>query len=388
MPTERQPASRRARQQRRSRVRKGKAIVPGKRYRKTYRLRPCVRPLFCLLALAVLGLERQIGRMFEMNDLLSVFYKRNSDDFKPRISTVLPLNYTATHNGASCPRPLRRIFDIHREKAFQTTNMKIPQVVHQFSKDRCLAEQFHSASLKWLFPRWGYYMHSEDSLNRVLLHDYPEFPQLKATGTDCLVGSRTRHHLWKFLVLWMYGGVYVDLNYAPAKFTKTAITGSDDAIVMLEADGTTLSTKFLATSPRHPILFMSIQNALQSIRKMEKKIASHSQLDDLMKTALNKAFLEFRRLAGSSNALIGRDKGKLQSIVYHGPNHHSVRIAGNLQGDGGMLRPLFNTESEELEAYAKMGMGAGGDSAETASESRCIRAVLEKTGSLTQIQLD
>jgi hypothetical protein len=248
--------------------------------------------------------------------------------------------------------------------------------VHQFAKEPCLAEKFHLASLKWLFPRWGYYLHSEHSVERLLRHDFPEFPHIKAIGTDCLLGLRLKLSLCKFLVLWMYGGVYVDLNYYPATFSKNSLTSSDDAVLMLETDGKSLSTKFLAVSPRHPIIFLTIQNALYRIHRTDKMITSNAQLEALMQAALTESFIEFRRLAGGS-ALA--DLTTIESIVYHGPNGSSLRVVGN-----GLVLP-FTNEEEEKDGYKKMGMG---ESAVENTNIRCIRAILEKTGSLTQVQVE
>ena len=131
-------------------------------------------------------------------------------------------------------------------------NRKIPRIVHQTSRSSCLTEAVAQIAVHWssLGHDWAYYFHSDSAVDRLFAQDWPEFPHLSAV-LACLNGKGTlKADLWRYLVLWEYGGVYADVDTKPNKFNGTTITAEDDGFFIVEQYHL-LSQYFMAMSPRH-----------------------------------------------------------------------------------------------------------------------------------------
>ena len=130
-------------------------------------------------------------------------------------------------------------------------NRKIPRIVHQTSRSRCLTRSVSRIVKHWVLgDDWAYYFHSDEAIDRLFAQDWPEFPHI-STMVACLNGKGTlKADLWRYLVLWEYGGVYADLDTKPNKFNATTISADDDGFFIVEQYHL-LSQYFMAVSPRH-----------------------------------------------------------------------------------------------------------------------------------------
>jgi mannosyltransferase OCH1-like enzyme len=107
-------------------------------------------------------------------------------------------------------------------------------------------------------------LHDDDAIDRLLnKQDWPEFPHIK-TVASCITSPTAKADLWRYLVLWEYGGIYTDLDSIPNIFNASSITAEDDSFFVVEQGGW-LSQYFMAASPRHPLMYFAIQKALTAI---------------------------------------------------------------------------------------------------------------------------
>ena len=238
----------------------------------------------------------------------------------------------------------------------------IPPIVHQSSggiltakseshSSRCLSDMYISSCYKWILSKWSYYFHDVNAISKLLLHSqgidsyyYPEFPYLRNVVKYCILGTTTtspRHGddnddynpltylsiveqqlilaLWKYIVLWMYGGVYADINVSmfikntkgsnnkkkggigdhlsnpfhhthannDGQYTKLKsilmeeTQGEEDeesshghanvdGIVLYNPDTKSIRLDFFAVTPRHPLMFLCIQHLIVSILKFQR----------------------------------------------------------------------------------------------------------------------
>ena len=130
-------------------------------------------------------------------------------------------------------------------------NRKIPRIVHQTARSRCVTEKFYDVVQSWVLgDDWAHYFHSDDAIDRLFQQDWPEFPHLR-TMLACIDGKGTlKADLWRYLVLWEYGGIYADVDTKPNKFNSTTISAEDDGFFVVEMFHV-LSQYFMALSPRH-----------------------------------------------------------------------------------------------------------------------------------------
>lgn len=129
---------------------------------------------------------------------------------------------------------------------------RIPRIVHQTSKSQCLTKKFFHTVKQWLLlgDDWAYYLHTDEAIDTLFAQDWPEFPHLGLV-LQCLEGKGTlKADLWRYLALYQYGGIYVDVDTKPAKFNASTITAQDDGFFTVEQYHL-LSQYFMATSPRH-----------------------------------------------------------------------------------------------------------------------------------------
>jgi hypothetical protein len=145
----------------------------------------------------------------------------------------------------------------------QQSHFKIPRIIHQTSKSRCVTRRVARAIEKWQFTGWDYYFHDDEAVRRLLHTEFPEFPHLSLVSKYCLIHGTVKADLWRYLVLWVYGGIYADIDAVPAMFGSDTLSTEDDAFFVVEQYHL-LSQYFMALSPRHPLMYYAIQKCLVS----------------------------------------------------------------------------------------------------------------------------
>jgi mannosyltransferase OCH1-like enzyme len=146
----------------------------------------------------------------------------------------------------TCPDGLVSIQDRHipdNNNLQSSSSRLIPRVVHQTSKSRCMTEKMAEITKSWLLLEeeedssisWDYYFHDDHAMQALFDLDWPEFPHLHSI-LACLQHSGTmRADLWRYLVLYEYGGIYADLDTKPsAKFHASMITNTTDGFFVVE----------------------------------------------------------------------------------------------------------------------------------------------------------
>jgi mannosyltransferase OCH1-like enzyme len=85
----------------------------------------------------------------------------------------------------------------------------------------------------------------------------------------CIQSGAGLADLWCYLVLWEYGGIYSDMDSAPAVNLQngTAIANDDDAFLIIERGGF-LAQYWLSASPHHPLMFHATYKALQNLMQL------------------------------------------------------------------------------------------------------------------------
>ena len=142
-------------------------------------------------------------------------------------------------------------------------------------KTRCMTRAFAANVDSWRFKGYSLFLHEDNAVGRLLNRWWPQFPHI-LDMKNCLMPGAAIADLWRYVLLWEYGGVYTDIDNAPGPWfwneTGSVITNTTDALFEQERDGFP-SQYFFAVSPHHPIMYLAVQNALlrlmetQSVRK-------------------------------------------------------------------------------------------------------------------------
>eukprot|EP00978_Attheya_sp_CCMP212_P048319 scaffold503952_cov63-Attheya_sp.AAC.1 len=134
------------------------------------------------------------------------------------------------------------------------------------SKSRCFTDNFaYNINLWRFFPDHSFLMHDDTSVDRLFDRDWPEFPLLKEV-LSCIATGAGKADLWRYLVLWEYGGIYTDLDNAPGKEWNngTVITDEMDSFLEQEKGGFP-SQYFLAASPHHPLMYNMVKATIHRL---------------------------------------------------------------------------------------------------------------------------
>lgn len=225
-----------------------------------------------------------------------------------------PVNQTAVMDR---PLPLSQVTSPRR---------KIPKIIHQTSLRRCLMDEIANVTETWrtFDDGWSYYFHDDDAVDALFAKDWPEFPHLQEVA-QCILYGAVKADLWRYLVLWEYGGLYSDIDATPALFNKTTITDDDDGFFVVEHSDL-LSQYFMALSPRHPLMYYAIQISLSNILR-EKDIGYINTPLATGPQALHEAFTIFMADVGVKVPFYGHGKA-VAAGYFEGTNHRSIRVVG------------------------------------------------------------
>ena len=226
---------------------------------------------------------------------------------------------------------------------------KIPKIVHITSKTKCTTKLFARIVDAWRFANYSLYYHDEAAVDRLLQRYWSEFPHLQLV-LPCMISGAAKADLWRYLVLWEYGGIYTDVDNLPGPWFRngTAITDSDDAWFVVEQIGV-LSQYFMAASPRHPLLHMCVTMTFS--RLMNLPFIRDQYVPFVTGPgALKQAFAWF--MAAQETTTFDRvSKGR-----YVGVDGRSVTVVGTRATSNNWIHREAITPRQKFRNYAVMGM--------------------------------
>ena len=270
-------------------------------------------------------------------------------------STILPER--VTH------RPLRRI----------------PNIIHVTAKSACTTLAFANNVDRWRFPNYSLYFHDEQAVDRLLssFQTSNDFPHL-AMFLTCLQSGAAKSDIWRYVVLWHYGGIYVDIDSAPGpQFQNgTAILDSDHAWFVVERTGI-LSQYFMAATPHHSLLYFCVHQALNRLFN-DPLMALSKQYAPFVTGpgALKHAFITFQQTNGGSSTSFSGNTGnfndtititnnksqedgtfqKVRRGIYWGVGNQSVTVKGVARKTDLWIRREALTHQDKYDGYNVMGM--------------------------------
>ncbi|KAL7462278.1 hypothetical protein ACHAXS_002659 [Conticribra weissflogii] len=230
-----------------------------------------------------------------------------------------------------------------------TPARNIPRILHFTFKSRCVHGGFVDVFDKWkerLGWEYSIFVHDDAAVDRLLFgRNWREFPELKQV-MGCVTSGAAKADIWRYVLVWEYGGVYSDFDSAPNKFDANSISPKDDAFFPLEKLGIP-AQYFFAASPRHPVMFLSAKHSLN-------KLSFHDDIGNAPPAVLTgpgafkTGFLLFQRFAGYDS------DGYATEGVYPGFGGRSVRVVGDKNRQNDWIRR--EAVPDKKEAYEIMNM--------------------------------
>jgi hypothetical protein len=239
-------------------------------------------------------------------------------------------------------------YDIDQSSG-QRIPRKIPRLLHFTSKSRCMTQSFANNMQRWkdaLGSKYSIYIHDDTAIDKFIYQRYwMEFPELQEV-MSCITAGAAKADVWRYLMIWEYGGIYSDMDSAPNKFNVDTITLEDDAWFPLEMLGIPAQYWF-AASPRHPVMYFSAKAALQAVA-WRPDIGDNNAAKTTGPGAFKAGFIYFEQLVGHPS------NGYVTEGLYHGVQNRSVKVVGTKENSNEWIqRESIRGKSSN---YEQMGM--------------------------------
>lgn len=233
---------------------------------------------------------------------------------------------TAAHRQSeiSCPPNTTPIFNSPGTNF--SSHHTIPLVIHQTFKSRCVTEDVYNLSLAWKALGVPYFFHDDAAIERLILSDaYEEFPHLRLVWEQCITKPVVKTDLWRLLLLYEYGGIYADLDTKPVSFQPRVTIRKDDEMYTVADLVSRPSFHFMASMPRHPIPFLTLQQALYELLFISDT-GFYCPAVTTGPDALEKALEMFIRNHDPKQIQFRQIKGN--DFTFHGMGGHTLRRHG------------------------------------------------------------
>ena len=228
---------------------------------------------------------------------------------------------------------------------------KIPKIIHMTSKTRCMTPDFHTNINKWRIKGFSVVFHDDAAVNRLLNHQsWPEFPHLQL-AQHCLLKGASTADLWRYLVLWEYGGFYADIDSAPGKLFESTINNHPDyeSFFVVESIGI-MSQYFMSGMAYHPYFHLCVTICLERLFVLVNHVGKQNIPITTGPGVVKVAMVKFMANEDST-----KKYGRITAGTYTGLANRSITVVGSRGGSKNWIK-RESMKHEKIQGYAAMGM--------------------------------
>lgn len=145
---------------------------------------------------------------------------------------------------------------------------KIPKIIHQTFQTRLIPQHISEAIHSWLDrnPTYDYYYYDDNDQRNFIKKNFNN-DVLRAY--DKLIPGAYKADLWRYCVIYIVGGVYIDVKMGPHVTLDKIIDIDTDLVIVNDTHNGTLYNAFFAASPYHPAILKCINVATERILNEE-----------------------------------------------------------------------------------------------------------------------
>ena len=182
-------------------------------------------------------------------------------------------------------------------KAINRTIM-IPKHIYQTWKTKNLHPNVQQVrnQIQQLNPDYTMHLYDDDDMLLFLRENYA--PNV-ITAFQMLAVGAAKADLWRYCILYTHGGVYLDIDAKITDSLDTLINYGNRGIITGEGNPGIFCQWIMLFEPRHPFLYMMIENCVKNIfdenKKRKIKIFSHelTKIFKLSKLAEDEQFFAY-----------------------------------------------------------------------------------------------
>lgn len=143
----------------------------------------------------------------------------------------------------------------------------IPKIIFQSWKTKNIGPVLEAnvKKIKDLNPEYEYFLYDDIDCRKFLLEN---FGVNYANAFDILIPGAFKCDFWRYAVLYVYGGVYLDMDITPYVPFRDILEPDDEFVSVIDRkiDGIVgIYQAFLACTPRNPIMKLSLDIAFVNI---------------------------------------------------------------------------------------------------------------------------
>jgi len=225
--------------------------------------------------------------------------------------TSIPATY-------DCPEGYEEFENIVLPESITHADRKIPKVVHITAKTCCVSQTVKDHIWKWKFPDHSLYLHDDAAVFKLM--DYVindqfgnELVQGFSKSVLCVSSGATLSDLWRYTMLYHYGGIYTDMDNSPgADYDWELIQPDTDSFFVVEGLGI-MSQFYMASSKHHPVVLQFLRSACKDLYSTANVMINNPAFLT-GPGAVKRGFVQFLK-ATNSNSTSG---GYEPEGIYHG----------------------------------------------------------------------
>ena len=144
----------------------------------------------------------------------------------------------------------------------------IPRIIHQTFVSKKVPNRMYETIQKWnkINPEYQYKYYSNREC-RTMIQD--NFHEDVLEVYDTLLPGAYKADLWRYCVLYLYGGIYVDIAMVPSVPLRDIIDYNVEFISARDSptNKSYLYNAFMASKPKHPALLQAIKYTIKNVNK-------------------------------------------------------------------------------------------------------------------------
>lgn len=145
---------------------------------------------------------------------------------------------------------------------------KIPKIIHQTFETKCLPHGLAMAAFSWINRNPDYeYKYYDDRDRRHFIKT--NFDAKTLSAYDSLIPGAYRADFWRYCVIYIEGGVYIDIKMGALLPLDRVISSDIDLMIVNDTHDITLYNAFFAAIPKHPAVLRTIETVTNRVLNKE-----------------------------------------------------------------------------------------------------------------------